>query len=164
MNRARHIGDLYDRGSESLFRFMENSSADELESALECFRELDDLVPANSWRRTAIEGHLCFCLTGRYSLSNSDSDRDAALERIVPLVAGPDPDKSEIVSASPAADRSSNCRSGSGRNSAPKFTCTARSAPSPTLVPARPTTCARWQPWSAKWTREPRSPSGTPPR
>ena len=92
MKQAKRIQVLYGRGSEHLSRFAEQNSAADLESALGCFLELDGLVLASSWQRTAVEAQLCFCLAGRYRLSASDADRDLAIDRLIPLIGRPDPD------------------------------------------------------------------------
>ncbi|HET7012828.1 MAG TPA: CHAT domain-containing protein [Streptosporangiaceae bacterium] len=92
MSRAKIIRDLYERGSDALSRFMEHSSVADLDTALECFRQLDGLVPASSWRRTPVQAQLGFCLASRYALSDADVDRDLAIEYLIPLIAKPDPD------------------------------------------------------------------------
>lgn len=91
MKQAQQIRRLYQEACDCVLESADITDP-KAELAYDRFRELDALLPPQSWRRYALDSHIGLYLAYRYLTNGSVTDRDEAIERLLRATARPDPD------------------------------------------------------------------------
>src|SRR5580658_10290679 len=91
MSRAKRIRQLYGEGCDYFFE-SQDIFAPEVELAYLRFRELDELLTEQDWRRRTVDAQIGFYLAARHLRTGSPDDRDEAIARLLRVTAAPDPD------------------------------------------------------------------------
>lgn len=91
MKQAQQIRRLYQEACDYVSE-SDDITDPKAELAYDRFRELDALLPPQSWRRYALDSHIGLYLAYRYLTDGSAVDRDEAIERLLRAIARPDPD------------------------------------------------------------------------
>jgi hypothetical protein len=91
MSRTKRIRQLYGEGCDYFFE-SQDIFAPEVELAYLRFRELDELLTEQDWRRRTVDAQIGFYLAARHLRTGSPDDRDEAIARLLRVTAAPDPD------------------------------------------------------------------------